>query len=98
MMFMMPMPPTTREMPAMAPRRIVSVRLTFFAVAVRSFWVWTVKSSSKSWRLQQQGPESCLRLVDIAAVRDLDDDLLDIRACRRAAAEGHAGPKGGRAE
>ena len=46
MMFMMPMPPTTSEMPAMAPRRMVSVRLTSLAVAVRSFWVWTVKSSS----------------------------------------------------
>jgi hypothetical protein len=50
MMFMMPMPPTTSEMPAIAPRRIVSVRLTWFAVLRRSLWVWTVKSAVLLWR------------------------------------------------
>ena len=46
MMFMIPIPPTTSEMPAIEPSRIVKVCVIWLKVARKSSWLWIVKSSS----------------------------------------------------
>ena len=48
MMFMMPIPPTASEMPAMPPRKMVRVSATSVAAARVSCWLVTVKSSVPS--------------------------------------------------
>src|SRR5438270_1983886 len=45
MMFITPIPPTSREMPAMPPSRTVSVLFTELAVVSRDSWVVMVKSA-----------------------------------------------------
>ncbi len=45
MMFMIPMPPTSNEIPPIAPSRIVNVPLTCWNAASVSFWFVTVKSA-----------------------------------------------------
>ena len=46
MMFMMPMPPTTREMPAIAPRKMTSAFVVSSNVSSSSWLLLMVKSSS----------------------------------------------------
>jgi len=46
MMFMMPIPPTTREIPAMTASNIVSIWLVAVKVLISSACVLTVKSLS----------------------------------------------------
>jgi len=46
MMFMMPMPPTSSEMPAIPPRKMVSTLVMVCAVLRKSFCEKTVKSST----------------------------------------------------
>ena len=48
MMFMMPIPPTISEMPAMPPRKMVRVAETSVAAARVASWLVTVKSSASS--------------------------------------------------
>ncbi len=48
MMFMMPMPPTSSEMPAMAPRKAVNMPVICPAVSSRSDWLNRRKSSSSA--------------------------------------------------
>ena len=52
MMFMMPMPPTSRDMPAMAPRKSAKVSWVSVRVSIVSSWLVMVKSSSSVilWR------------------------------------------------
>ena len=58
MMFMTPMPPTSNEMPATPPRRIVSVRSTEVAVEISDCSEVIVKSASVGvvmpWSCEQQ--------------------------------------------
>ena len=51
MMFMMPMPPTRSEMPAMLPRRIVSIVVCWVTVSRRLVRLLTVKSLSLPCRM-----------------------------------------------
>ena len=46
MMFMMPMPPTSREMPAIAPRKTTKVLVVSCSVSMVSCWLDMEKSSS----------------------------------------------------
>ncbi len=46
MMFMMPMPPTNSEMPAMMPRKMVSTLVIWLSAPISSAWLRMVKSSS----------------------------------------------------
>ena len=48
MMFMMPMPPTTREMPAIAPKNAVNVPVIVLNVCNKSVWLKMRKSSSSA--------------------------------------------------
>ena len=51
MMFMMPIPPTSREMPAIEPRKSVSTPVIWLKTATRSAWLMTEKSSSSRKRM-----------------------------------------------
>jgi hypothetical protein len=56
MMFMMPIPPTSSEMAAMPPRKMVSTLVMVLAVSRKSCWVRMVKSSAPMavrWRLRR---------------------------------------------
>ncbi len=56
MMFMIPIPPTSSEMPAMPPRKMVSTPVIVVAVARKFCWVKTVKSSAPTgvrWRARR---------------------------------------------
>jgi hypothetical protein len=57
MMFMIPMPPTTSEMPAMAPSSKVNVPAIWLKVLRKSCWLWMVKSSwATLWRVRSRSP------------------------------------------
>ena len=60
MMFMMPMPPTSSETPAIAASSVVIVRVVSGADAAISSCVWTMKSSGSPagslWRTRSTSP------------------------------------------
>ncbi len=60
MMFMMPMPPTTREMAADPPSRLVKIWVTELEALTRSAWLRMMKSSLRGgvilWRRRSRLP------------------------------------------
>ena len=91
-MFMMPMPPTTSEMPAMAASSSVSVRVVEVAVEARSAWLITEKSaelgSVMPWRCEQQVGDIGLQLGHALLVDRLDADAATGSLSVRPAAAG----------
>ncbi len=83
MIFMMPMPPTSSEMAAMPPRKMVKTPVMVSAVFRKSCWVRMVKSSSPMavrWRVRRIWAISSLRQGYRASIDGLDGQQVDLVA------------------
>ena len=79
MMFMMPMPPTTSEIPAMLANSTVSVFDTSLAVATRSSWELIVKSFFVTpCRSRSSAAISSFAWANLLGLAHLHRDLVDV--------------------